>query len=91
MIVHDLRTPLTSVISGMQTLEVVGDLDEIQQEMLDIALGGGETLLGMINDLLDVEKMESGSMQLDYADADCRRTCRCRRQPGRLPVRKRRT
>ncbi len=67
MIIHDLRTPLTSVIGGMQTLEVVGDLNADQREMMDIAILGGETLLGMINDLLDVEKLESGSMQLDYA------------------------
>ena len=67
MIIHDLRTPLTSVIAGMQTLEVVGDLNESQREMMGIAIIGGETLLGMINDLLDVEKLESGSMQLDYA------------------------
>ncbi len=67
MIIHDLRTPLTSVIGGMQTLEVMGDLNADQREMMDIAILGGETLLGMINDLLDVEKLESGSMQLDYA------------------------
>ena len=67
MIIHDLRTPLTSVIGGMQTLEVVGDLNADQREMMEIAILGGETLLGMINDLLDVEKLESGSMQLDYA------------------------
>jgi len=70
MIVHDLRTPLTSVIAGMQMIEVVGDLDETQRELVGIAIGGGETLLGMINDLLDVEKLESGSMQLDYAMLD---------------------
>jgi signal transduction histidine kinase len=70
MIIHDLRTPLTSVIAGMQTLEGVGDLDEIQREMVGIAIVGGETLLSMINDLLDVEKMESGSMQLDYTVLD---------------------
>ncbi|MEO6906708.1 MAG: response regulator [Abditibacteriaceae bacterium] len=67
MIVHDLRTPLTSVITGMQMVGTTGDLDEIQREMVGIAISGGETLLGMINDLLDVEKLESGSMQLDYA------------------------
>ena len=72
MIVHDLRTPLTSVITGMQTLEVVGELDDDQREIAGLAIRGGETLLGMINDLLDVEKMESGSMDLDYTllDAD---------------------
>jgi signal transduction histidine kinase len=67
MIVHDLRTPLTSVIAGMQTLELTGALNEVQQELMGIAVTGGEGLLGMINELLDVEKMESGSMQLDYA------------------------
>ncbi len=68
MIIHDLRTPLTSVIAGMQTLDMVGDLNQDQQEMMRIAVNGGETLLAMINDLLDVEKLESGSMQLDYAE-----------------------
>ncbi len=67
MIVHDLRTPLSSVITGMQTLEIVSDLNEMQQEMVTIAITGGEQLLGMINTLLDVEKMESGEMQLNYA------------------------
>ena len=66
MIIHDLRTPLTSVITGMQTLEIAGDLNMDQREMLDLAVVGGETLLGMINDLLDVEKLESGTMPLDY-------------------------
>ena len=67
MIVHDLRTPLTSVITGMQTLELIGDLDGIQREMVSLAISGGELLLGMINDLLEVEKMESGAMALDSA------------------------
>lgn len=68
MIIHDLRTPLTSVIAGMQTLDVVGDLNDEQLKMMGIAVMGGETLLGMINDLLDVEKSESGSLELDYAE-----------------------
>jgi signal transduction histidine kinase len=66
MMVHDLRTPLTSVIAGMQTLALIGDFNEIQQEMAHIAISSGEMLLGMINELLDVKKMESGEMQLDY-------------------------
>ena len=64
MIVHDLRTPLTSVLSGLQTVPLVGDLNPTQTEMLDIAVYGGETLLGMINDLLDVEKMEQETVPL---------------------------
>lgn len=65
MIVHDLRTPLTSLLTGLQTVPLVGDLNETQGEMLQIATDGGETLLGMINDLLDIEKMEQESVPLD--------------------------
>ena len=68
MIVHDLRTPLTSVIAGMQTLEMVGDLNEEQQEMASIAISGGESLLSMINNLLDISKLEAGSLKLEYAE-----------------------
>jgi len=68
MIVHDLRTPLTSVIAGMDMIGFHGQLNEAQHEMVAIAAAGGKTLLRMINDLLDVEKMESGSTQLQYAD-----------------------
>ena len=70
MIVHDLRTPLTSVISGMQMLEVVGELSPDQHEMMEIAIDGGSTLLAMVNDLLDVASMESGTMRLQYVDLD---------------------
>jgi len=65
MIVHDLRTPLTSVITGLQTMEVMGELDETQRELLNITLVGGQTLLGMVNDLLDISKMEDGSLQIE--------------------------
>ncbi len=65
MIVHDLRTPLTSLLSGLQTLTLMGDLNTDQQEFLGIAESGGHTLLRMINDLLDISKMESGSFHLE--------------------------
>ena len=68
MIVHDLRTPLTSLLGGLQTLEAVGqprEKGDIERELLDISIQGGETLLGMINDLLDISKMEAGAMQLE--------------------------
>jgi two-component system, sensor histidine kinase and response regulator len=68
MIVHDLRTPLTAVIVGVQMLERQGELNDMQRDMMSIAVGGGKTLLGMINDLLDVEKMESGTTQLQYEE-----------------------
>jgi two-component system sensor histidine kinase/response regulator len=68
MIIHDLRTPLTSLITGIQTIEAVGELSKDQKEVLQISLDGGGSLLGIINDLLDVEKLECGAMQLEYAE-----------------------
>ena len=68
MIVHDLRTPLTAVIMGVDMLQRHGALNESQRELMTIAAGGGRTLLAMINDLLDVEKMESGSAQLQRVE-----------------------
>lgn len=66
MIVHDLRTPLTSLLSGLQALRFVGaGREAAEQEILDNAIGGGETLLDMINDLLDIAKLESGSLVLN--------------------------
>ncbi len=64
MIVHDLRTPLTSLLTGLQTVPLVGDMNPVQAEMLDIAVAGGETLLNLINNLLDVDKMEQETVPL---------------------------
>jgi two-component system, sensor histidine kinase and response regulator len=65
MIVHDLRTPLTSLLVGIEMVRK-GELAESQRDMMELAAAGGRTLLGMINDLLDVEKMESGTTSLQY-------------------------
>jgi signal transduction histidine kinase len=63
MIVHDLRTPLTGIISGIGTARMSGPLNAIQQECLEIAASDGQTLLGMINDMLDISKLEDGSLR----------------------------
>jgi len=68
MIVHDLRTPLTAVIVGVDMLQRHGSLSESQRELMTVAAGGGRTVLAMINDLLDVEKMESGLAQLQRVE-----------------------
>lgn len=65
LLVHDMRTPLTAILSGLATMDGLGELNELQQEILDMGLRGGSTLLGMINDMLDISKMEDGSFQLD--------------------------
>jgi signal transduction histidine kinase len=61
MIVHDLRPPLTSLLAGLQTIQPA----EEDEELLSISISGGNTLLGMINDLLDISKMEEGLLSLD--------------------------
>ena len=70
MIVHDLRTPLTSLLTGLQTLEGSESLIDIEREILAISVSGGNTLLGMINDLLDISKMEDGSMTVEKSSVD---------------------
>jgi signal transduction histidine kinase len=68
MIVHDLRTPLTSFSAGLQLLQGLGELNDVQQECLQISMTGAQTLLGMVNDLLDVSKMEAGQLQLQIQE-----------------------
>ncbi|MEI7832287.1 MAG: hybrid sensor histidine kinase/response regulator [bacterium] len=65
MLVHDMRTPLTSILSGLSTMESMGELNDLQKELLTMGIRGGQTLLGMVNDLLDISKMEDGSLQLE--------------------------
>jgi signal transduction histidine kinase len=65
MIVHDLRNPLTSLLTGMLTIEDSGELPEDLEETLDISIRGGRALLGMIDDLWDVGGMEDGALLLE--------------------------
>ena len=63
---HELKTPLTSVRMGLHLLleERVGSLNAKQVELLLAAREDSERLLGMINDLLDLAKLESGNVYL---------------------------
>ncbi len=70
MIVHDLRTPLTSLLTGMQTVALLGEMNEDQKEFMGISIEGGQILLGMINDLLDISKMEDGSLKLELKELE---------------------
>ncbi|HEX8550742.1 MAG TPA: histidine kinase dimerization/phospho-acceptor domain-containing protein [Abditibacteriaceae bacterium] len=65
MIVHDLRTPLTSFMGGLRLVGTLGELNAAQKSVVEIATRGGETLLSMINDLLDVSKIEAGALKLE--------------------------
>ncbi|MFC1528998.1 PAS domain S-box protein, partial [Candidatus Latescibacterota bacterium] len=64
---HELRTPLTS-IKGYVDLFLDGDtgeINEIQKEFLDIVSQNTDRLTALINDLLDVEKIDAGKISLD--------------------------
>lgn len=67
MIVHDLRTPLTGVLGTLQTIEF-SDYDvDVTRDLVPGARRASVTLMGLINDLLDINKMEAGAMELDVA------------------------
>ena len=67
MLVHDLRTPLTTMLGSLEMLkgDELGALDEAtQHEMIVMSTQGGYRLLGLINELLDISKMEAGEMKV---------------------------
>ena len=68
MIVHDLRTPLTNIIGNLQTLQEADYDRELTQEFVPVAVEAGQTLLGMVNDLLDISKLEAGQMVLEMTE-----------------------
>ena len=63
---HELRTPLTSIIGSLQLINsgVLGDLSQDVAELTGVAERNGTRLLDLINDLLDIEKIESGKLTL---------------------------
>jgi PAS domain S-box-containing protein len=66
---HELRTPLNSVIgfSGILKKEFYGKLNEKQSEYVRYIGESGKHLLGLINDILDLSKVEAGKMKLEAA------------------------
>ncbi len=69
VISHEIRTPMNAVISAGHLLRRTR-LTREQAEPVDMLLNAGDVLMGLLNDVLDVSKIEAGKMVLDSADFD---------------------
>ncbi len=66
---HEIRTPMNGIL-GMVDLMKRSTLDENQSEMVKTIQDSGQTLLSLINDILDISKIEAGKVELDLVAAD---------------------
>jgi CheY-like chemotaxis protein len=75
---HELRTPLNSIIGFSRVIlkGIDGPVNETQSQDLTAIHHAGLHLLGLINDILDVSKIEAGKMELTFGDADLREIVR---------------
>jgi signal transduction histidine kinase/ActR/RegA family two-component response regulator len=64
---HEIRTPLNGVL-GMAQAMAADDLGAVQRERLDVIRQSGETLLAILNDVLDLSKIEAGKLELEDAE-----------------------
>ena len=69
---HEMRTPLTSmrVSLGLLAAKELGDLSPSGHEMLDIAVSSTDRLVRLVNDVLDIERIKSGTVRLARVESD---------------------
>src|SRR5207302_8557945 len=69
---HELRTPLNAIIGFSEVLSerMFGEINDKQAEYLRDILESGQHLLSLINDILDLSKIEAGRMELELSDFD---------------------
>ncbi|AFZ18518.1 response regulator [Allocoleopsis franciscana] len=77
MMSHELRTPLNAVLGLSQLMrqEIFGTLNEKQKEYVSCIQSSGEHLLALINDILDLSKVEAGKEQLTFVPLDIQDLC----------------
>lgn len=72
LVSHDLRTPMNGVL-GMLELVLDSNLSAEQKGYLDVAQSSAQSMVALLNDILDMSKMESGKMELEKVPFDIRR------------------
>lgn len=70
MVSHELRTPMTSVLSVLQLLGegVLGEIPEKALNRIKVAENSAERLIRLINDLLDIDRMEAGKLEMTFKE-----------------------
>ncbi|WP_148864889.1 hybrid sensor histidine kinase/response regulator [Marinobacter fonticola] len=68
---HEIRTPLNGVL-GMLNLALEGELEGSQRNRLEIAYNAGQSLLSLLNDILDISKVEAGKLSLEAIEFSLR-------------------
>lgn len=61
---HEIRTPMNNAIVGMTEILLRTDMSEEQKEYLNNNKSSGTALVSIINDILDISKIEAGKMEL---------------------------
>ena len=73
---HDIRTPLNAIIGYSTMLESGFKTEAERKEAIDSILMSGKTLMGLVNDVLDLSKLECGKMEILPEPTDCSRLMR---------------
>jgi PAS domain S-box-containing protein len=68
---HEIRTPLNGIL-GMAQVLASSDLDDVRTDQVNIILESGNALLSILNDILDLSKIEAGRMEVTVIEADLR-------------------
>ncbi len=71
MVSHELRTPLTSIKGALSIINhMESSVDEQARSMLEIATRNSDQLLSIVNDILDLAKMEAGKLEMDFQEVN---------------------
>jgi signal transduction histidine kinase len=73
---HELKNPLSSVLGALKLIKggAAGELPDKADALLDIARNNGERLLHLLNDIIDVEKIEAGTLEFQFEPCEIYKT-----------------